>query len=79
MKTPQQEGFSARVLLKLIVKGRRVPVSQIGPKTIRLRRPCVSIEGEMGILVIRIGKTQKCRHICLTRALPEDPREIQYY
>lgn len=79
MKLPPQEGFSARVLLKLFVDGKSVPVSQVGPNTVRLQQPCPEIEGKMASLVIRIGRTRKRRRVCLTNALPDDPREIRYY
>ena len=79
MKAPLQEGFSARVLLKLIVEGDSVPISQVGPSTVRLQKPRPDIEGKMAILIIRIGRTRKRRHVVLTHALPDDPHEIQYY
>jgi hypothetical protein len=79
MKAPPQEGFSARVLLKLFVDGSPVPVSQVGPSTVRLQEPRPDLEGKMALLVIRIGRTRKRRRICLTHALPDDPHEIAYY
>ncbi len=78
MNTPPQEGFSAQVLLKLFVDDRPVEIAQVGPKSVRLREPLTGFEGKMALLVIRIGKTRKRWRIVLTRAMPNDPFEIQY-
>jgi hypothetical protein len=78
MKSPLQEGFSAPVLLELLVDNRPIEVAQIGPKSIRLRETPAGIEGKMGILTIRIGRTLKRREILLTRATQDDPLEIEY-
>lgn len=78
MKLPPQDGFSARVLLKLVVDGRPVEVCQIGPTTVRLREPLPGAEGKLARLTIRIGRSRKRREILLTGADPDDPREIRY-
>lgn len=78
MKAPLQEGFSARVVLKLFVDGRKIEVAQIGPDSVRLRTPSSDLEGKLALLVIRIGRTRKRRKILLTTYATDDPREIQY-
>lgn len=79
MKAPFQEGFSTRVHLRLYVDGQKIGVAQVGPDIIRLRRPCLGIEGKEALLVIRIGRTRKRRQIILGRFVPEDPKEIRYW
>ena len=76
---PAQEGFSVPVLLELFVDGEAVEIAQVGPTSLRLRKANPAVEGKPATLVITIGSDRKTQDIVLSHALPNDPREIQYW
>lgn len=71
-------GFSANVRIRLYVDGRSVPVSQVGPASVRLRTPCSWIHGQPATLVITIGRTRKRQAIVLGECDADDPHEVGY-
>ncbi|HVA50470.1 MAG TPA: hypothetical protein VNH11_29245 [Pirellulales bacterium] len=79
MERPAQEGFSARVLLELIVDGQNVEIAQVGPHSVWLRRPEHWICNKPGKLVITVGSTRKTKEIVLSGASADDPQEIGYW
>jgi len=79
MTRTSPEGFSALVALELFIDGEPVELAQVGPKTVRLRRPMPGIEGKAARLVITVGSTRKTQDIILSRCSPTDRREVSYW
>ncbi|HVX12012.1 MAG TPA: hypothetical protein VHC22_12585 [Pirellulales bacterium] len=79
MKQRSQEGFSARVLLELIVDGKHVEISQVGNHRLWLRNPEPWICNMPAKLVITVGSTRKVKEIILSSSAPHDPQEFGYW
>ena len=79
MSKTVQENFSADVSLQLIVDGKQIDVSKVGPDTIRLPHPVEGLAGKAATLVIRIGSAQKIQPIVLSEPIAGDPKKIGYW
>ncbi len=79
MAKPTQEGFSAKVRLRLFVDGNLVELSHVGPERLRLRHPVSGLIGKPGRLEITIGSSRKTQDIMLSGSSSEDPQEVSYW
>ena len=73
-----ESGYSAKVVLTLIVGGRSLSLSHVGPSEIVVRDQCEPIPPGDAKLLIRVDSSKKARSIFLPNGIPGPGQPVMF-
>jgi hypothetical protein len=74
-----RNGFSARVSLGLIVEGKRLELSHVGPTKVYVRDRCDPVASNSDAeLVITVEDRTDTKKVCLPHGIPNAPQWVPY-
>ena len=74
-----RSGYSAKVSLSLIVEGRTVPLSHVGPNEVSVRSLCEAVPPSNAQIVIDVDDSSKTLDVFLPNGILSDSYNVAYF
>jgi hypothetical protein len=74
-----QNGYSARVSLALVVDGKTIPLSHVGPNVVSVRGTVEAIPPTRARIVINIDESSKALDVFLPNGISSASYDVAYF
>ena len=79
MEPRQENGYSARVKIRLHINGRALPVAKVGPDSLLLHNPEAIPASTIGEIVLQIDKSIQKRSVCLFEGATVGQARVRFF